>query len=464
MLPVLQVQVVARVRPSLPEIDGDGAAPLLAVSAGRTVVQAWKTAHFDASLSLRFEFDAAYGTAASQEDVFASAVPLVQSALDGNNVCLFSFGQSSSGKTYTMYGDEANPGLVPMAARRLFSQAKRDSSAGKTTYSVRCSMFEMTPGSRIVDLLTVGGGAAAGDGGGGEEQEGVEDMDTDEEEENFGEENEGRPVRGPKAQKQDLEIKMDPSGFVWVQGAVFLEVASADELLAAVAYGKSKQVAGNDAGSQQTTRRRHTVLAVLIEGRDSVTGESSRGKMTFVDLAGSERMDKSSTQDEALLREAAAINKSLSALGDVLSSLVSNEPAPSSESNRLTMLLSDSLGKNAKALMVVNLSPSALHAQETHSSLQYAARVRGVSHERATGNGSSYSAAKEKSLQQARQSSASSNGNANRSSTASSVAGSARAKDSLQQAQGNFQDNLAGSNPPSLSTAASTVSAGVTEL
>ena len=424
------------------------------------MVQAWKTAHFDANLSLRFEFDAAYDPSASQEDVFASAVPLVQSALDGNNVCLFTFGQSSSGKTYTMYGDEANPGLVPMAARRLFAQAKRDLSAGKTTYNVRCSMFEMTPGSGIVDLLNVRGGAGGGGHeGGGAEQEGVEDMDTDdeeEEEEEFGEEKSEGAVRGRDGQKQqDLEIKMDPSGFVWVQGAVFLEVGSADELLAAVEYGKSKQDAS---GSQQTSRRRHTVLAVLIEGRDSVTGETSRGKMTFVDLAGSERMDnKSSTQDEALLQEAAAINKSLSALGDVLSSLVSNEPAPSSESNRLTMLLSDSLGQNAKALMVVSLSPSALHAQETHSSLQYAARVRGVSHERAT--------AKEKP----RQSSAgSSNGNiTNKSSAASSAAGSS-SRASLQQARaGNFQNKIAGSsnnNPPSLSTAASTVGADVNEL
>jgi hypothetical protein len=297
-------------------------------------------------------FDAAFDATAEQEDLFESVVPLVQSSVDGNNVILFTFGQSGSGKSYTMFGEEGSPGLVPRSARRLFDRATRDLSSGKSTFRVRCTMLELTPGQGMVDLLTVGGEA-----------------------------------------RQGLEIKMDPSGFVWVQGAVFLEVSSADELVAAVEYGRSKVAAAGDrealatgGGLERASRRHHIVLSVLIEGRDSVTGETSRGKMTFVDLASSERMEKS--QDDAFLHESAAVNKSLSALGDVLAALVSNEPEPpSGGSNRLTSLLSDSLGRNAKALMVVNLSPAAVHAQESHSSLQYANRVRGVAQDNHNGLG-----------------------------------------------------------------------------
>ena len=104
----------------------------------------------------------------------------------------------------------------------------------------------------------------------------------------------------------------------------------------------------------------------------------TRGKLTLVDLAGSERVGKSGTSG-AQQAEGTAINKSLSALGDVISALTSGAKHIPYRNHKLTMLMSDSLGGNAKTLMFVNVSPSSNSVEETSSSLQYALRVKQVS-------------------------------------------------------------------------------------
>lgn len=101
------------------------------------------------------------------------------------------------------------------------------------------------------------------------------------------------------------------------------------------------------------------------------------GKLTLVDLAGSERVGKSGATD-LRLREAQSINKSLAAIGHVISALSTNESHIPYRNNKLTMLLSDSIGGNAKTLMMVCVSPASSNRDETLNSLSYAQRIRSV--------------------------------------------------------------------------------------
>jgi hypothetical protein len=123
--------------------------------------------------------------------------------------------------------------------------------------------------------------------------------------------------------------------------------------------------------------RSHLIFSLVIETTDLQTQGVARGKLSFVDLAGSERVKKSGAAG-ATMKEAQAINKSLSALGDVISALAQEKAHVPYRNHKLTMLMSDSLGGNAKTLMFVNVSPSDGNLEETQNSLAYATRVRTI--------------------------------------------------------------------------------------
>merc|ERR1712205_222398 len=121
----------------------------------------------------------------------------------------------------------------------------------------------------------------------------------------------------------------------------------------------------------------HLIFSLVMETTDLQTGALTKGKLSFVDLAGSERVKKSGAEGDTL-KEAQAINKSLSALGDVISALASEQQHIPYRNHKLTMLMSDSLGGNAKTLMFVNVSPTDGNVEETQNSLTYATRVRTI--------------------------------------------------------------------------------------
>ena len=114
--------------------------------------------------------------------------------------------------------------------------------------------------------------------------------------------------------------------------------------------------------------RSHLVIGIVIETTNRTTGTVMRGKLSLVDLAGSERAAKTGAVAEQL-KEAMSINKSLSALGDVISALSSEQSFMPYRNNKLTMLMQDSLGGNAKTLMFVNISPADYNCDESAISL-----------------------------------------------------------------------------------------------
>ncbi|KAK3251889.1 kinesin-like protein [Cymbomonas tetramitiformis] len=123
--------------------------------------------------------------------------------------------------------------------------------------------------------------------------------------------------------------------------------------------------------------RSHYLLSVNVQTINNLTGAVYLGKLHLVDLAGSERISKTGAEGSRL-KEAQAINKSLSALGDVISSLASKDKHIPYRNSKLTYLLQDSLGGNSKCLMFCQVSPSEEQMEETQCSLEFASRVRSV--------------------------------------------------------------------------------------
>jgi len=123
--------------------------------------------------------------------------------------------------------------------------------------------------------------------------------------------------------------------------------------------------------------RSHMLLCVKVFGRNNVTNISYFGKLYLIDLAGSERLSRSQAEGDRL-KETRAINKSLSALGDVIESLQKKNPHVPYRNSKLTFLLQDSLGGHAKTLMFINVSPTEADSEETACSLNFASRVRQV--------------------------------------------------------------------------------------
>jgi hypothetical protein len=323
-----KIRVYCRVRPLLPFERERGQEMAVETPDELTIALKWK------DKKREFSFDAVFEGGTSQDRVFEDTKHLVQSAVDGYNVCIFAYGQTGSGKTFTIYGSEEHPGLTPRGVYELFSILERDS--GKASYSVNVFMLELYCDD-LQDLLAGG-------------------------------------KKGEKAFKTPkLEIKKDPKGVVTVPGATVVEVTSARELLSTIEEGQKRRHVSSTQMNRESSRS-HLIITVCIETTNLQTQGVSRGKLSFVDLAGSERVKKSGSAGEQL-KEAQAINKSLSALGNVISALATEQGHIPYRDHKLTMLMSDSIGGTAKTLMFVNVSPVDGNLDETQNSLQYATRV-----------------------------------------------------------------------------------------
>jgi len=340
------IRVMCRVRPLAPS---EGPAPVVNVTAdGGEVMLAGKDG------SKRFAFDFCFGPSSDQAAVFEEVEPVVEQVLAGFNVCIFAYGQTGSGKTHTMQGAnaEAAAGINPRALRRLFEavrerkQMAKLGSNGTATkesgddgweYEVSVSYLEIY-NETLVDLL-------------------VE-----------------RP-KGIDKKPEKLDIK-GTGQTVCVSGLSSMAVATAAEVEEAMALGASRRsVTATKMNSASS--RSHSIVVVTVTGRNRATGRESHGKLNLVDLAGSERPKKSGVEGQALT-EAQNINKSLSALGDVMAALQKKEAHVPFRNSKLTHLLSDSLGGDSKTFMFVNINPAADSAPESLSSLTFAEKVRKV--------------------------------------------------------------------------------------
>lgn len=332
------VRVLARVRPVLPVEEESGAgqevtrfdpanAGFLGMVDGRGRQHA-------------FEFQRVFHPTSNQQDVFEEVQPLVDTVLDGYNVCIFAYGQTGSGKTHTMQGTAEEPGVNVRSLRALFqSAAHRRGSGTLQDATISVSVLEIY-NENIRDLLRDGAAPAGG-----------------------------------------LQLRRGRGGEMEVEGLTQRVVDSPAQVLALMqAAGDARAVGGHDMNEHSS--RSHLVVTVAAHVRH-VNGSSTSSKLHLIDLAGSERVAKTDATG-ARLKEAQHINKSLSALGDVVAALGARGSAPSRtthvpfRNSKLTHLLSDSLGGGSKVLMIVNVSPTAWNAPESIGSLRFAQRCSTV--------------------------------------------------------------------------------------
>ncbi|KAK3278778.1 hypothetical protein CYMTET_13301 [Cymbomonas tetramitiformis] len=332
------IRVFARVRPlTEPEASQESAA---AGSAGSILsfpggLEA-STIQVDtgAKDTFSFSFDRVFGPMSSQGAVFEEISQLVQSALDGKKVCVFAYGQTGSGKTHTMMGtsnaETDLAGMVPRSIQQIFNAAAELTRQG-WEYNMRASMLEIY-NEEIRDLL------------------------------------------GNKLpQGKHHNIQHDTKGNTTVTDLTVVDVADyeqAQQLLSKAAHQRSVA----KTSMNERSSRSHCVFILRLEGVNHVTGQTLQGRLNLIDLAGSERLSKSGATGDAM-KETQAINKSLSSLGDVISSVSSGATHVPFRNSKLTYLLQPCLQGDSKTLMFVNIAPVKDSASESLCSLRFAAKV-----------------------------------------------------------------------------------------
>lgn len=278
----------------------------------------------------------------TQEDIFDDCQDLVQSAMDGHNVTIFSYGQTGAGKTFTMYGTQGAEGLVGRMVKELFRHIDGLCSSGTSgPVFVEGSMAEIY-NSRLIDLLKPVNMSSAG-------QKQSSNL---------------RP-RSPK-------LRQSKEGATQIDDLTWRQVSNLQQLKDLITHGFCQRSVAETVLNTCSSRS-HLIFTVKIV-RTNSSGETLIGKLVFCDLGGSERLKKTEAVGERK-KEAIEINKSLAALGDVIEAVAAKRKHVPYRNHALTRILQDSLGGTAKTLMFVHCSPASSCANETAMSLKFAARA-----------------------------------------------------------------------------------------
>ncbi|KAI8131037.1 Protein claret segregational [Lucilia cuprina] len=272
-----------------------------------------------------FSFDQVFHPVSAQESIFEMVSPLIQSALDGYNICIFAYGQTGSGKTYTMDGISSNPGVIPRTVDLLFDSIKNYRHLG-WEYEIKVTFLEIY-NEVLYDLLS-------------NEQKEME-------------------IRMVKNSKNDI----------YVSNITQETVESAARLRQLMNIAKMNRATAATVGNERSSRS-HAVTKIELIGTHAEKQEISIGSINLVDLAGSES-PKTSTR----MNETKNINRSLSELTNVILALLQKQDHIPYRNSKLTHLLMPSLGGNSKTLMFINVAPFQDCFVESVKSLRFAATV-----------------------------------------------------------------------------------------
>ena len=285
----------------------------------------------------KFAFDKVYGLRSTQAQIFEEVEPIVLSALDGFSVCIFAYGQTGSGKTFTMEGgqSEEDRGVTYRSLNTLFETIEQRAGSDGVSTVVSVSMLEVYNES-IRDLLTLTPSGNV---------------------------------------KDDVNIVHDAKGGITVEGATEIAVSDIPAAFAVMDQGSANRKTACTNMNEHSSRS-HLLFKLTIKVTNA-DGKMATGKLVLIDLAGSERVKRSKAEGHTMV-EAQAINKSLSALGDVIAALQDKRGHVPFRNSKLTHLLQDCLGPNSKALMFANVSPLGMNGGESISTLNFATRVGSV--------------------------------------------------------------------------------------
>lgn len=334
----------------------------------------------DSRVTKKFTFDRAFGPESKQSDVYQIIVaPLINEVLSGYNCTVFAYGQTGTGKTHTMIGDESPQngssyedvsivihnilyfnslftsvlyvrqtfqiqilfcqqssamGIIPRALSHLFEELR----STELEFSMRISYLELY-NEELSDLLS-------------------------------------------SSEMTQIRIFEDPNkkGSIIVQGLEEIPVHSTADVYKLLAKGQEKRKMAATLMNAQSSRS-HTVFSILVHIKESgIDGDELMkiGKLNLVDLAGSENISKAGNEKGIRTRETVNINQSLLTLGRVITALVERTPHVPYRESKLTRLLQESLGGRTKTSIIATISPGHKDLEETMSTLEYANRAKNI--------------------------------------------------------------------------------------
>ncbi|KAJ7416730.1 kinesin family member 27 [Willisornis vidua] len=295
-----------------------------------------------------FTFDFVFGKSSTQEEVYTVCIkPLLVSLTEGYNATVFAYGQTGSGKTYTIRGNHIasvaveEKGIIPRAIQELFQLISENHNI---SFHVKVSYVEVYK-EELRDLLEL------------------------------------------ETSVKELHIREDEKGNTVIVGAKEFQVECADEVISLLESGNAARHTGSTQMNEHSSRS-HAIFTITICQKQSAESQKNTdaardlitSKFHFVDLAGSERVAKTGNTGERF-KESIQINSGLLALGNVISAL--GDPKRKSvhipyRDAKITRILKDSLGGNAKTVMITCISPSALDFDESLNSLKYANRAKNI--------------------------------------------------------------------------------------
>ncbi|XP_067132536.1 kinesin-like protein KIF3A [Centruroides vittatus] len=332
------VRVVVRSRPMSEKEVAAGYKNIIEVDSVQGMVTVWNPNGTQGEPPKRFTFDTVFGPDAKQLDVYNQAArPIIDNVLEGYNGTIFAYGQTGTGKTFTMEGVRSVPelkGIIPNSFAHIFGHIAK--AEDDKTFLVRVSYLEIY-NEEVRDLLG-------------------------------------------KDQNVRLEVKERPDVGVYVKDLSAYVVNTADELDRIMTLGNKNRAVG-ETNMNAHSSRSHAIFTITVEcSEKGLDGQQHvrMGKLHLVDLAGSERQSKTGASG-LRLKEATKINLSLSTLGNVISALVDGKSTHVPYRNsKLTRLLQDSLGGNSKTLMCANIGPAEYNYDESISTLRYANRAKNI--------------------------------------------------------------------------------------
>ncbi|KAL8089861.1 hypothetical protein AgCh_039355 [Apium graveolens] len=292
---------------------------------------------FTSNNSSKFDFDRIFGEDTKTVEVYESRTKdIVAAAVRGFNGTVFAYGQTNSGKTHTMRGSVAEPGVIPLAVHHVFNIIQE---VMDREFLLRMSYMEIY-NEEINDLLV------------------------------------------PEHRK--LQIHESNERGIFVAGLREEIVASAEQVLELLAFGESHRHIG-ETNMNVYSSRSHTIFRMIIESKDDSQDDDTGtcdavrvSVLNLVDLAGSERAAKTGAEG-VRLKEGSHINKSLMTLGTVIKKLSEGAESQGSHvpyrDSKLTRILQPALGGNANTAIICNITLAQIHADETKSSLQFASRA-----------------------------------------------------------------------------------------
>ena len=281
----------------------------------------------------RFNFDRIFPPSSTQQDIYDFGVKgIIDSVLDGYNGTVLAYGQTSSGKTYTMQGEmeeQSKQGIIPRMISHVFKHIYKHED---TDFMIKVSMIEIYQ-EKIRDLFDVS--------------------------------------------RVNLNIREDSIKGIYVDGASERYVGCPNDVLALLEMGSANRAQAATNMNEHSSRS-HSIFILTINQTNKKEGYSKIGKLYLVDLAGSEKISKTGATGHTL-EEAKIINKSLTTLGRVINNLTDGKSThiPYRES-KLTRVLQESLGGNSKTCLIITCSPSIYNESESLSTLRFGERAKKI--------------------------------------------------------------------------------------